>query len=1205
MVRPRKVVVCPVCGEKHKTTGTTKFQHCGEMFHIKDHRLIKPKMVDKGRDKVCFYTHSRLKYVHPEGYQCDHSNCENKHRCPGFGQQPPEEVEVMPEGDKVVQSAPYGFGSEDIEVIEGRTNPNAPPASMMNLLIGEYMHTDGMAFTPDGDKDQPSKIFYSRRYNTVSLDYYNHEGQKIILPLEELDGYDGYYKLPSGHPQRDVVFVYHQYGMIRTYKDGNYHIKVDRNGNPRFVHQLIFWHKEDGFFFYNVRERIMKGFIFEKDKKYKYFPPGELKPKEGELFSKISEDYCYKVIDTLRNEEHHRDNMYYGYLVEYSHIGLVKALAQRLTRPGQMQHYPGLSSHQRSLLFEKGILSSYEPRTGVFIEEYKPRASVVEKKIDDLKASVSILKQDVTISLDAYFKAKPSKYQGTYVTERAFFKEIELALRASGFFRLKGSFELFGEFKSFTKKFMNDESYKLTDERGSRSKSVNEWMDIKEVYDSFECIKHFIKDGSVYIDEVLIDLKEELSLERLQSKAFKDLVGLIGIKPKTPKTLTALETVIKFFEPFNFTVNVEKWLTQEYLKWQEEQSQEEDALTVWEDDDFTVTEIPDRKDFYSHIVDLTPKGYEKLERYGNKVKEDIVFEGYIAKSPFPRTVKVKGYETLGNLYKEDKETKEEMVARLAYHDGDITIIHKDGNYDKNLMDDDYTIKAGLKTTAIIGASQIVKKIRAKSHHEKLYDNVEEVIDDAPLIKAIMGYLLGLKNRPEVLLCGMANGVDMASAIAVFLLNEVYGWTTKVVFCSPGNIVEELKRMHEAFFNYCYQEGHTFISFIKEDYEFDLSKVDEYDPHYYLRNKYMAENANIVVDFVSKNVGGTKATCTMKQEARKHAQQLRAKAKAARKAAQRADERDGLSSNKAKYFKDLAKIFEEQSKKIDGKVVTKLSDYVRQEPIYNFDPSIIVPSPREIGDGLECDRLLCEARAAIVRTFAFDEDVGYGRGNDFFRYSLRDLIISIRVIMGSDYEELILDPVKATFAKIIDDDQTLAELDFICNNDKSEEYYELLAEHYNRRFEIEPPGFFCPNHGKKDVDYGDLYSVDHQRVNPEFIELMKKRSRKYPYEPQNLYDRRGNEYGWKRCLYNVDKYPIIIPATIPDYTGWNQRIFAGRRIHTNTGEWQIPFHKGAGKLDNQLDWKCPTPIWNYREFRNWIEYNPGSKYLILYGTQDLL
>ena len=953
--------------------------------------------------------------------------------------------------------------------------------------------------------------------------------------------------------------------------------------------------------------------------------------KEGELFSEISQHICYKVIETLRNETNHRDNKYYGYLVEHGNIDTVKAIAQRLTRPGQMQHYPGLSRHQSSLLYEKGLVSSYEPKTAVFVPEYSDNS--LEEQLEDLRKLIGLLGSVVNMTLDDYFKLHPSDHKGTYVTERAFFKDIETALRACGFFRLKDSFELFEEFKSETKKLINENSHELADERNSRSKFVNEWFDIDNVYSDFKNVEEFIGE-SMYIDDVIEDLK---AMHEYMMTNYRVVNGLLAMNCRDEDKLGSIRNTINFLTPFDEGINVEQWINTEYLKWNEMQSQKEDALDTWEDDDFIVTDIPKVRHFYSHLFDLSKEGYKKLKYLGNRIpdkdmkigKKPIIFKGFVGKNPFPQFIRVEGAKVFNKLKDED-DIKESVIRKLAFHDAmpgskhpkdtQITIIYKDGDYDKTLMDPDYSIKVGLKTTAIIGASQVANNILVQSHEqEDANGNIVEVIDGAPLIKAIMGYLKQLStNRPEVVLCGMATGVDMAAAIAVLLLNEIYGWNIRLVFCSPGNVIEELvHKTKSSFFGYCYEKGHTFISFLREEYEFDETLVDENSLHYYLRNEYMANNANIVVDFMSKNVGGSKATCELKEKARKVAQQKRAQAKAARETARRAAERDGLSSNKEVYFTDLAKILDGEADKLDGgfrgngrprgsKPKHVLSKYMKQEPVYDFDKPTIVPSSSDYkDDGLTHDLLLCEARAAIVRTFAYDKDIGYGQGKAYFRWACKDIIQSIRIIMGCDYDSLIPEPVKATFSTIVGEED-MAKLDELCSDDKSEEYYELLGKHYHRVYDIEPPSYTgAPCHGKKDVYYGDLFNYDHQRVPSHFIEVRNKLSHQFDnktYSHTYNYIKRDN---WTRVLYNVDKYPIIIPGVAINYAGWYSRIFNGEYIH-NTFCWQKPHVRGTGSLGGTIRARMHTEIngvvYEKGDIISKIEptYEPGPRYIVLFG-----
>ena len=1127
-----RVVKCGVCGEAHITTGKTHFVHCNTKQEIHGVKIVK-KVVDgqevirrehtnsqiygptikiKNGDKVCSITNKELIYDPTINMDC----C--KHRDCKFGK-------VLKctgrcwERDERVHQPPYGLEGHDMSVTVGRKNPNAPPASMLNFLIGERMKFKEMKFVPDQDKSKLSQIYYSKRFETVVFEYTDITGQKKVLLLDQLEGHEDYYNLPEGHKQRGTVFIYYRRSDVMTYYDNHYHIKVDGKGNRLIVDQFCFWSKADGFFFYPFKDRVIKNFEFKQNKKYLYIPSRNMGIIEGELFTELTEEFCYRVIETTRNDTNNRDNRFYAYLVEKGNLPVVKALAKRLTRPSQMKEYPGMNTYQRQELYEKTRRHTLQPKG---IDTNVPaKKSMVQLDLGDGRTiGNSIMDVQHLYTLYCRHYEKPGAF---CISEDELFSKDEAVLRACGFFKSEEDEVLFKEIKEEVIKLINEEYEPPVDFVFDESEGLKEivpkkyhantWADIDEIYDSWQEVKEVSWTNQYDVHKYVYDYYpvkvREIIIQKQDTECIGDLKSVDEVIDKIKEFLetdddelprTEMKEILEFLQNFDDDIQVDSWIHAEYWQWHEMKAQEEDALEFLEDyfnQTQDLLEIPKKKVF-TNIVKLSEKGQKRFDRLKTRFNRPLEFKnkGFFGYNPMPQDIFSEGeaiYKKLQGQFKENPEDDNlplgDIIRYLINQDGDISVM----NYDPDIMDSNYNIKASYDTMSVIGASQMIRSLIVEEHQETINDRPRIIIDDAPLVRAIAGYFISLKNVPQVVISGLGTCVDSALVLAVILLNKYYDYDINLVLACPGNIIEFFKdnKVNRAIIGYCYKYNIPIISFVEEGHVPDLTNVEYHDPYYKLRNNYMGENSNRVVNFMSRKVGGTAYTCEVKQRFHREALTLRKQAKGYEKAAQRAEDRGEWK--KANSLDNLAKVKREEADRIDGKVIYVIEpEDVLEGPLSNRPAKIVKYSSTY--DGRQNDSLLCGYRGDIIRSFTPNDQGRYDQKTlSMVKRWNKDLMISLMVILGRDFE-LLSDSIKGLFLKIIGENE-YASLRMVCSDDQTLEYYKLLGEHIDGMYD---PRYYsgynsCPWKGTsphKNVNYGSIYDPDHQLVPHYFIEVMR-------------------------------------------------------------------------------------------------------------------
>ena len=1128
----KRVVKCGICGEAHITTGKTHFVHCGTKQEINEVKIVKTTKVIDGQEvhsvrkehinhqiygptmevqngkKVCSLTKEELQYspiINMDVCNCKDCKFGKVLRCTGR----------CWKRDERVHATPYGLEGNDMSIVVGRRNPNAPPASMLNFLIGERMRFNDMKFVPDQDKSQLSQIYYSKRFETVVFEYTDITGQKKVLLLDKLKGYEDYYNLPKGHKQRGTVFIYYRRGDVMTYYDNHYHIKVDSKGNRLIVDQFCFWSKEDGFFFYPFKDRVVKNFEFKQNKKYLYIPSKNMGIIEGELFTELSEDFCYRVIETVRNNTNNRDNRFYAYIVEKGNLPIVKALAKRLTRPSQMKKYPGMNTYQRQTLYEKTKPHTLQPKgidTNVSTKE-----SMIHLDLGDGRTIGNSI-MDVQRLYTLYCK-KYEKPGAFCVSEDELFSKDEAVLRAVGFFKSEEDELLFKTIKEEVINLINEEYESPVDFVFDESEGLKEiipkqyksntWYDIDEIYEDWQEVKE-VSWTSSYGTHKYVTIYEYYPLTTREEVVVKEVTECIGdltyadeVIDKIKELLATdeelprakMNEVLGFLKNFDEDIEVDSWIHDEYIQWHEMQDQEEDSLGFLEDYFEHTQDLLDdapKKKVFTNIVKLSEKGEKRFQRLQKKFNRPLEFKnkGFFGNNPVPQDIFSEGeavYKELQKQFKENPEDDnlplEDIIRYLINQDGNISIM----NYDPSIMDADYKIKASYDTMSVIGASQMVRSLLVEEHKERINGKLRTIIDNAPLVRAIAGYFISLKNVPQVVISGLGTCVDSALVLAIILLNKYCGYNIKLVLACPGNVTEFFKdtEVNRAIIGYCYKYNIPIISFVEEGHVHDLTNVEYYDPYYRLRNDYMGENSNRVVNFMSRKVGGTAYTCEVKQHFHKEACRLRTKAKAYEAKAERALDRDEWK--KSNYLKDLAKAERDEADRIDGKVIYVIKpEDVLEGPLTNR-PIKVVKSSTKI-DSRVNDRELCSRRAQIIRDFTAPYSQ---RILSMVKRWNKDLMISLMVILGRDFDAL-SSGIKKLFLEIIGEEE-YASIREMCFNDQTLEYYELLGKHMDAYFDPRyfPGHYSCPwkapSH-RKNVRYNGVYDSDHQLVPPHFIEV---------------------------------------------------------------------------------------------------------------------
>ena len=1130
MSQEKRVVRCTICGEAHITTGKDDFKHCGkkqpinevkfiettEIIEGKEYKSVRkeystnqiygPTMETKNGHKVCSISKEELKYDPTTNmYGCHCKKCK-------FGKVLKCNFRHW-DGDQRIHATPYGFEGQDMTVLVGRFNPNAPPASMLKLLIGERMKFQDMKFVSDQDKTKISQIYYSKRYETVVLEYTDTTGQKKVLLLDELKDHEGYYNLPKGHKQRGTVFIYYRRSNVMTFYDNHYHLEVDGNGNILIVDQLCFWSKKDGFFFYPFKDRVIKDFEFKQNKKYLYIPHKNMGIIEGELFGELSRDFCYRVSETVRNNKNNRNNTYYGYLVEQGNVKTVKALAKRLTRPSQMKQYPGMNQYQRQELYEKTKPHTLQPKgIDTNVSTKKPRIHLELGEGKTIGNSIMDVQRLYTLYCRNY--EKPGAF---CISEDELFSKDEAVLRAVGFFKSEED-EIF--FKTIKEEVINlineeyespvdfvfDESEGLKEIIPKQYKS-NTWYDIDEIYEDWQKVKE-VSWTSSYETHKYVTIYEYYPITTREEVIVKEVTECIGdltyadevidkikelLKSDEELPRAEMKEVLGFLQNFDEDIEVDSWIHDEYIQWHEMQDQEEDSLGFLEDYFAQTQDLLDdapKKKVFTNIVKLSEKGKKRFQRLQKKFNRPLEFKnkGFFGNNPVPQDIFSEGkaaYKELQEKYKnhEDNPTLEDILGYLVTTHNNISIM----NYDPSIMDGDYKIKASYDTMSVIGASQIIRDLLVDEHVEKRNDKTFNVIDDAPLVRAIAGYFISLKKKPQVVISGLGNCVDSALVLAVILLNKYCDFNIKLVLACPGNIVEFFKdnEVNKAIIGYCHETEIPIISFVKEGHVPDLEDEDYYDPYFRFRNHYMSENSNRVVNFMSRKVGGTAYTCEVKQNFHKEALRLRTKARAYEAKAERALDRDEWK--KSNYLKDLAKAERDEADRIDGKVIYVIKpEDVLEGPLTNR-PIKVVKSSTKI-DSRVNDRELCSRRAQIIRDFTAPYSQ---RILSMVKRWNKDLMISLMVILGRDFDAL-SSGIKKLFLEIIGEEEYVS-IREMCFNDQTLEYYELLGKHMDAYFDPRyfPGHYSCPwkapSH-RKNVRYNGVYDSDHQLVPPHFIEV---------------------------------------------------------------------------------------------------------------------
>lgn len=1181
MSQEKRVVRCTICGEAHITTGKDDFKHCGkkqpinevkfiettEIIEGKEYKSVRkeyktnqiygPTMETKNGHKICSISKEELKYDSTINmYGCHCKNCK-------FGKVLKCNFRHW-DGDQRIHTTPYGFEGQDMTVLVGRFNPNAPPASMLNLLIGERMKFKDMKFVSDQDKTKVSQIYYSKRYETVVLEYTDTTGQKKVLLLNELKDHEGYYNLPKGHKQRGTVFIYYRRSDIMTFYDNHYHLKVDGNGNRLIVDQFCFWSKKDGFFFYPFKDRVIKDFEFKQNKKYLYIPHKNMGIIEGELFGELSRDFCYRVSETVRNNKNNRNNTYYGYLVEQGNVKTVKALAKRLTRPSQMKQYPGMNQYQRQELYEKTKPHTLQPKgIDTNVSTKKPMIHLELGEGKTIGNSIMDVQRLYTLYCRKY--EKPGAF---CISEDELFSKDEAVLRAVGFFKSEEDEILFKTIKEEVINLINkeyespvdfvfDESEGLKEIIPKQYKS-NTWYDIDEIYQDWQEVKEVSWTTSYETHKYVtiyeyypITTREEVVIrevtERIGDLTYADEVidkikELLKADEELPKA--EMKEILGFLQNFDEDIKVDSWIYDEYLQWHEMKDQEEDSLDFLEDYFEHTQDLLDapKKKVFTNIVKLSEKGKKRFQRLQNKFDRPLEFKnkGFFGSNPVPQDIFSEGkaaYKELQEKYKnhEDNPTLEDILGYLVTTHDDISIM----NYDPSIMDGDYKIKASYDTMSVIGASQMIRDLLVEEHVEKRNDKTFNVIDDAPLVRAIAGYFISLKKKPQVVISGLGNCVDSALVLAIILLNKYYDFNIKLILACPGNIVEFFKdnEVNKAIIGYCHKNEIPIISFVKEGHVPDLEDEDYYDPYFRFRNHYMGENSKRVVNFMSRKVGGTAYTCEVKQNFHKEALRLRTKARAYEAKAERAINRDEWK--KSNYLKDLAKAERDEADRIDGKVIYVIKpEDVLEGPLSNR-PIKIAKSASKIDHRIN-DSTLCDKRGAIIRAFTPPYSQ---RILSMVKIWNKDIMISLMVILGKDFK-LLEDSIKSLFFKIIGEEEYVA-IRKACEEDQSIEYYELLGKHIDAFYD--PRFYYFPGFGKalypnQNVKYGDLFKDNHQLVDPQLKEVMKRVCLENRQTPLN---KKGFYIGPWYYEHDVDsrhsiskkKVVPIIPSAISNYAKW--------------------------------------------------------------------
>lgn len=1183
MSQEKRVVRCTICGEAHITTGKTHFIHCNTKQEINEVKIVKTtKVIDgqevhsvhkehinhqiygptieiKNGNKVCSITKKEL--IHDPTINmdcCKHHNCKfgKVLKCTGH----------CWERDERVHATPYGFEGQDMTVLVGRFNPNAPPASMLNLLVGERMKFQDMKFVSDQDKTKISQIYYSRRYDTVVFEYTDITGQKKVLLLDELKNHEGYYNLPKGHKQRGTVFIYYRRSDVMTFYDNHYHIKVDGKGNRLIVDQFCFWSKEDGFFFYPFKDRVIKDFEFKQNTKYLYIPHKNMGIIEGELFGELSRDFCYRVSETVRNNKNNRNNTYYGYLVEQGNVKVVKALAKRLTRPSQMKEYPGMNQYQRQELYEKTKPRTLQPKgidTNVSTKKSMIQLDLGEGKT--IGNSIMDVQRLYTLYCRKY--EKPGAF---CISEDELFSKDEAVLRAVGFFKSEEDEIFFKTIKEEVINLINEEYESPVDFVFDESEGLKEiipkkytsntWYDIDEIYQDWQEVKE-VSWTTSYETHKCVTIYEYYPITTREEAVVKEVTECIGdltyadevidkIKEllETDEELPRAEMkeVLGFLQNFDEDIKVDSWIYDEYLQWHEMKDQEEDSLDFLEDYFEHTQNLLDtpKKKVFTNIVKLSEKGEKRFQRLQKKFNRPLEFKnkGFFGSNPVPQDIFSEGeavYKELQKQFKENPEDDnlplEDIIRYLINQDDDISIM----NYDPSIMDADYKIKASYDTMSVIGASQMVRSLLVEEHKERINDKLRTIIDDAPLVRAIAGYFISLKNKPQVVISGLGNCVDSALVLAIFLLNKYLGYKIKLVLACPGNVVEFFKdtKANRAIIGLCYKYKIPIISFVAEGHVPDLEDENYYDPYFRFRNHYMGENSNRVVNFMSRKVGGTAYTCEVKHNFHKDALRLRKQAKAYKAAAERALDRNEWKKSDA--LNDLAEAKIEEADRIDGKViyVIKPEDIV-DGPLSNR-PAIIAKSTSKIDHKIN-DRILCNKRGAIIRAFTPPYSQ---RILSMVKIWNKDIMISLMVILGKDFK-LLEDSIKSLFFKIIGEEEYVA-IRKACEEDQSIEYYELLGKHidafYDPRFYYNP-GFGKALYPNQNAKYGDLFKDNHQLVDPQLKAVMKRVCLENRQTPLNKKDFYIGPWYYEHDVdsrHSISKKEVvpIIPSTISNYAKW--------------------------------------------------------------------
>ena len=1208
----QRVVRCKICGEAHITTGKNDFIHCGTKQPINEVKFIEtteiiegteyksvrkeystnqiygPTMETKNGNKVCSISKEELKYdpiVNMYGCHCKDCKFGKVLKC-NFRHW---------DGDQRIHATPYGMEGQDMTVLVGRFNPNAPPASMLNLLIGERMKFMDRKFVSDQDKTKLSQIYYSKRYETVVFEYTDLNGQKKVILLDKLEGYKDYYNLPKGHKQRGTVFIYYRRSDVMTFYDNHYHLKVDGQGNPLIVDQFCFWSEEDGFFFYPFKDRVIKDFEFEQNKKYLYIPHKNMGIIEGELFGELSRDFCYRVSETVRNNKNNRNNTHYGYLVENSNIDIVKALAKRLTRPSQMKTYPGMNQYQRQELYGKTKPRTLQPK-GIDTNVPTNKKPVINFDLGEGRTiGNSIMDVQHLYTLYCRNYEKPGAF---CTSEDELFSKDEAVLRAVGFFKTDEDEKLFKKIKQEILTLINEEYEPPVDFVFDESDGVkeiipkkypsNRWYDIDSIYENWQEVKQvsftttYKKSSPFTIYEYYpVVVREGVftrtlvahhTIEELQyaDEVIDKIEELLKTDEETKKHLPLVEMneILGFLKNFYDNIEVDQWIFDAYWQWHEMQDQEEDSLDFLEDYFAQTQNLLDgleapKRQVFTNIVKLSEKGKKRFERLMKKFNRPLEFKdkGFFGNNPVPKDIFAEGeavykelQEQLKDKAEDDNPSLEDIIRYLTNQHDDISVI----NYDPNIMDADYKIKGSYDTMSVIGASQMVRSLLVEEHTERINDKLRTIIDDAPLVRAIMGYFINLKNKPQVVISGLGPGVDSALVLAIFLLNKYLGYKIKLVLACPGNVVEFFKdtKVNRAIIGLCYKYKIPIISFVKEGHVPDLKDENYYDPYFRFRNHYMGENSNRVVNFMSRKVGGTAYTCEVKHHFHEEALRLRKQAKTYKKWAESAEEHNEWK--KSNYLKDLAEAKNDEADRIDGVVTYAIkSEDVIDGPLSNRP--IVITESATVHDHRINDRDLCKLRGNIIRdlTAPYDQRV-----RAMVKKWNKDLIISLMVILGRDFE-LLNESMKRAFIEIIGASE-YASLRLRCSNDQTLEYYELLGEHMDAQFD---PRYYTGHHScpwkvstpKKNVKYGDIWKNDHQLVDPHFIEVRKNSSHK-----KRKFNPVFKEF---MKLSGFDKPQLIIPQKTIDL----EIIVppAHKYIKWNTIIAKYVFYKGVGCLGGSI------------------------------------